>query len=274
MIIVTGGAGFIGCNLVRALNRRGLRDIVVVDDLSDGRKFANLVGCDIADYWDKARVHRATALGRDRPARNDLPSRRLRRDNGMGRAVHDGDELPLLRGPARVLPTRARTFDLCVVRRRLRRKHGIQRRRLERGAAAQRLRILEIAVRSIRATAFAVGARSQVVGLRYFNVYGPYEAHKGPMASVAYHLNRQMIEQLGSAAIRRQRWLRGRRAASRFRVRRGRRARESVVLRAPPRVGHLQRGNRQECELQRSSQSHHRLARRRQDPATSRFRKD
>ena len=53
MIVVTGGGGFIGSNLVRALNRRMLREILVVDDLTDGRKFANLVGCDIADYWDK-----------------------------------------------------------------------------------------------------------------------------------------------------------------------------------------------------------------------------
>jgi len=36
------------------------------------------------------------------------------------------------------------------------------------------------------------GARSQIVGLRYFNVYGPGEAHKGPMASVAYHLSEQL----------------------------------------------------------------------------------
>jgi len=54
MIVVTGGAGFIGSNLVRELDRRGYDDLVVVDDLSDGRKFANLVGCDIADYFDKS----------------------------------------------------------------------------------------------------------------------------------------------------------------------------------------------------------------------------
>ena len=53
MIVVTGGAGFIGSNLVRELNRRGSDDVVVVDDLSDGRKFANLVDCTIADYLDK-----------------------------------------------------------------------------------------------------------------------------------------------------------------------------------------------------------------------------
>src|SRR5688572_24584882 len=54
MIVVTGGAGFIGSNLVRELNRRGSDDVVVVDDLSDGHKFINLVDCRIADYFDKA----------------------------------------------------------------------------------------------------------------------------------------------------------------------------------------------------------------------------
>jgi len=53
MIVVTGGAGFIGSNLVRELNVRGRDDIVVVDDLRAGRKFLNLVACDIADYWDR-----------------------------------------------------------------------------------------------------------------------------------------------------------------------------------------------------------------------------
>ena len=53
LIIVTGGAAFIGSNIVRALNQRGENNILVVDDLSDGRKFRNIVDCDIADYIDK-----------------------------------------------------------------------------------------------------------------------------------------------------------------------------------------------------------------------------
>ena len=53
MIVITGGAGFIGSNLVRALNDRGRSDLLVVDDLEDGRKFRNLVDCEIADLIDK-----------------------------------------------------------------------------------------------------------------------------------------------------------------------------------------------------------------------------
>ena len=53
MFIVTGGAGFIGSNIVKSLNDRGITDILVVDDLTDGTKFVNLVDLQIMDYMDK-----------------------------------------------------------------------------------------------------------------------------------------------------------------------------------------------------------------------------
>ena len=54
MIIVTGGAGFIGSNLIRALNQRGVSNILLVDHLANGRKMHNIADLDIADYMDKA----------------------------------------------------------------------------------------------------------------------------------------------------------------------------------------------------------------------------
>ena len=55
LIVVTGGAGFIGSNLVKLLNERGRGDILVVDDMRDGRKFVNLADCEILDLIDKDR---------------------------------------------------------------------------------------------------------------------------------------------------------------------------------------------------------------------------
>ena len=70
MYIVTGGAGFIGSNLVRALADRGCDNIVVVDDLEDGHKFVNISDLPIADYMDK----------------DDLPGR-LASDAGFAKSV-------------------------------------------------------------------------------------------------------------------------------------------------------------------------------------------
>ncbi len=51
-VVVTGAAGFIGSNIVRGLNARGISDIIAVDDLTEGDKFRNLADLQIADYVD------------------------------------------------------------------------------------------------------------------------------------------------------------------------------------------------------------------------------
>lgn len=69
-ILVTGAAGFIGCNNVIALNRRGITDVIAVDNLEKGDKFKNLAQCQISDYFDKRdfieRVRAGTAPRRTR----------------------------------------------------------------------------------------------------------------------------------------------------------------------------------------------------------------
>ncbi len=81
MIIVTGGAGFIGSNLVHELNRRGHENIVVVDDLTDGKKFANIATAEIADYMDVEEFRGWFAAGRDpfRRSRRSIIWERVRR---------------------------------------------------------------------------------------------------------------------------------------------------------------------------------------------------
>jgi len=61
--VVTGAAGFIGSNLVRALNARGETRILAVDDLQRSDKFRNLAACEISDFLDKDEFRRRLEAG-------------------------------------------------------------------------------------------------------------------------------------------------------------------------------------------------------------------
>ena len=63
-IIVTGAAGFIGANIVQALNARGEKNIIAVDDLRPADKYRNLADLDISDYLDKGEFLQAFRNGR------------------------------------------------------------------------------------------------------------------------------------------------------------------------------------------------------------------
>ncbi len=194
MIIVTGGAGFIGSNLVRALNERGVTDVVVVDDLTDGTKFRNLLECRIADYWDK-----------------DSFLHRLERDGGLAREpgaiFHQGACSDTTEWDGRYMMANNYEYskvvlDYCVTR-------GVQFIYASSAAVygtSSEFRESEECERPCNVYGYSKllfdnyvrrklhTARSQVVGLRYFNVYGPNESHKGAMASVAYQFHRQLLE--------------------------------------------------------------------------------
>lgn len=193
MIIVTGGAGFIGSNLVLGLNARGYDDILVVDHLSNGIKYRNLVDCQIADYLD-----RSTFLERLQQGAFQAETIEAIFHQGAcssttewdGRYMMDNNyeysktlfhycqshKIPFIYASSAATYGADLTFKEELAYEGPLNVYGYSKFQFD-----QYLR------RHQKLTA-------QVVGLRYFNVYGPREAHKGSMASVAFHLNNQIQE--------------------------------------------------------------------------------
>ncbi|MFB9145539.1 ADP-glyceromanno-heptose 6-epimerase [Halomonas alkalicola] len=196
MIVVTGGAGFIGSNLVKALNERGRQDVMVVDDLSDGTKFVNLADCTLGDYLDKDDFRRRVeAELRGEPAQ--LPE--------IEAIFHEGACSDTTEWDGRFMLDN--NFEYSKVLLHFCQKRGIPFLYASSAAtyggsevfveAPEHEKPLNVYGYSKLLFDQYVRARwdefeSQVVGFRYFNVYGPREQHKGKMASVAYHHHTQI----------------------------------------------------------------------------------
>lgn len=185
MIIVTGAAGFVGSNNVKALNERGLTDIVAVDNLTNADKFRNLADCEIADYVDKRDFLDLVRSGRlPRPEvvfHQGACSDTMETD---GRYMLDNNyrySVELLRWCQEQRVPLVYASSAAV--------YGLGPNFVEGRANERPLNVYgyskflfdQVVRRELPALT------TPVIGLRYFNVYGPRESHKGRMASVAFH---------------------------------------------------------------------------------------
>jgi ADP-L-glycero-D-manno-heptose 6-epimerase len=188
-LVVTGAAGMVGANLLRGLNAHGIDDIIAVDDLTDGAKHRNLVGARIADYFDKAdfyvRFVRGDFGSVDAVLHQGACSDTMEHNGQLMMAQNYRCTKDLLdacqaRGTRLIYASSAAVYGGGAVFR-----ESPEHERPLNVYGYSKLLVDQVVRRLLpRAT-------SQVVGLRYFNVYGPHERHKGRMASVAFHHSAQ-----------------------------------------------------------------------------------
>lgn len=194
MIIVTGGAGFIGSNIIRALNSRGIDDILVVDQLENGKKIKNLCDLQIADYLESdeflKKIENGSNFGVDTKIFHQGACSDTTEWNGkyiMSNNYHFSKSLlnyALTNNSDFIYASSASVYGLGL-------NGFIEETKCEHplNAYAYSKLLFDQYVRR-NLSKF----ESQVVGLRYFNVYGPYENHKGYMASTAFHFYKQIKE--------------------------------------------------------------------------------
>ncbi len=200
-VVVTGAAGFIGSNIVKGLNARGIDDIIAVDDLTQGDKFRNLADLRIADYIDADAFYGAFqdgAFGKvDAVFHEGACSDTMETDGKYMMDNNYGASCSLFascqqRGTRLLYASSAATYGGSAAFKetpefeRPLNVYGYSKLLFD-----QRMRraLGEDFLRGVS------GTSHQVVGFRYFNVYGPREQHKQRMASVAFHQFNQFREQ-------------------------------------------------------------------------------
>ncbi len=191
-VVVTGAAGMIGSNLVHGLNAAGIDDVIAVDDLTDGTKYRNLLGAKLADYFDKDDFYARFARGEfgriDAVLHQGACSDTMEHNGKFMLETNYRCSKSLLdacqaQGTRLIYASSAATYGGSATFR--------EERPFEQplNVYGYSKLLFDNVVRRMLPFSSA-----QVVGLRYFNVYGPREQHKARMASVAFHHYHQFIQ--------------------------------------------------------------------------------
>jgi ADP-L-glycero-D-manno-heptose 6-epimerase len=194
MIIVTGGAGFIGSNLVKALNKRGETDILIVDNLVNGKKMLNINDLDIADYMNKEEF-----------------ILRIKNNEDFGGKVqaifHEGACSATTEWDGKFIMDNNYNYTKALLQ--WCGQHNAQYLYASSasvygaGLVFKEERENELPINMYAYSKFQFDqlvrrimpkAKHQIVGFRYFNVYGPREQHKGTMSSTAFHFHHQISD--------------------------------------------------------------------------------
>ena len=186
-IVVTGAAGFIGANLVRALNERAVTDIVAVDNLTRADKFANLVDCEIAEYVDKDEFLARLADGEF--------------DDDVGAVLHQGACSDTMESDGRYMMRNNYRYSVALLEHCQENDipflYASSASVYGAGPVFRESRDHEAPLNVYGYSKFLFDQHvrrilpdriAPIAGFRYFNVYGPRERHKGRMASVAMHI--------------------------------------------------------------------------------------
>lgn len=198
MIIVTGGAGFIGSNIIRQLNAKGYENILVVDNLKKGYKFTNIVNCKIKDYCDKTDFLDMIVSDLNHCALN-ARVKLFNHPNEIEAIIHQGACSDTTEWNGQYVMNNNYEYSKAILHFAIRHRipfiyassaavYGKNKEFIEEYQYEQPMNIYGYSKflfdQYVRKHLFCT--KSQIVGLRYFNVYGPYETHKGPMTSIMF----------------------------------------------------------------------------------------